>query len=256
MKSLVAFDFDHTLIDDNSDMWVLRCAPGGELPERLDYRGDDDGVGGGVGGTWTDHMNRVLRYLGEEVGVTAAEMRATIEAVPDTPGMPQLLRFLADHPEQFECVIVSDANSAFIGWVLESRGCRPLFRELLTNPASVDAGGSLVLLPFHGGGGGRQHGCSRCPANMCKRAALRSFVERHGGYGRVIYVGDGGNDVCPALALLPGDVVLPRRGYQLERALAALEQAQPGAVQATVVPWESGDEILEHVRALAQGAAL
>ena len=34
-KILVAFDFDHTLIDDNSDLYVRKLAPGGKLPQYI-----------------------------------------------------------------------------------------------------------------------------------------------------------------------------------------------------------------------------
>ena len=34
-KILVVFDFDHTLIDDNSDLYVRKLAPGGKLPQYI-----------------------------------------------------------------------------------------------------------------------------------------------------------------------------------------------------------------------------
>ena len=35
-KLLIAFDFDHTLVDDNSDTYIIkRLAPNGKLPDEI-----------------------------------------------------------------------------------------------------------------------------------------------------------------------------------------------------------------------------
>ena len=39
-------------------------------------------------------------------------------------------------------------------------------------------------------------------------------------YTRVVYVGDGHNDLCPLLQLSESDVGVVRRGYGLDKALA------------------------------------
>lgn len=35
MKILLVFDFDNTIIDDNSDTWIVQCAPEKKLPIEL-----------------------------------------------------------------------------------------------------------------------------------------------------------------------------------------------------------------------------
>lgn len=50
---------------------------------------------------------------------------------------------------------------------------------------------------------------------------LREFLDgSNENYTRVIYVGDGKNDLCPLLQLGREDVAMARRGYGLDRALA------------------------------------
>ena len=34
-KLLIAFDFDHTLVDENTDLYIRKLAPGGVLPEKI-----------------------------------------------------------------------------------------------------------------------------------------------------------------------------------------------------------------------------
>lgn len=52
-KVLLVFDFDHTLIDENSDEYVTRLAPGGQLPEEIKSLYEEDG--------WTDYMAEIFR---------------------------------------------------------------------------------------------------------------------------------------------------------------------------------------------------
>ena len=65
MKILLVFDFDNTIIDDNSDTWIVQCAPEKKLPIELQdsYKK----------GFWTEFMGRVFKYLGDE-GVREDEM--------------------------------------------------------------------------------------------------------------------------------------------------------------------------------------
>lgn len=128
----------------------------------------------------------------------------------------------------------------------------------------------LVIEPRHDTAACGTHGCTLCPTNLCKGcelAALRAATPAR----RVVYCGDGANDLCPALALGPGDVVLCRSGHRLEaliaeraaaaEAEAATDAASPGdvsasgggvrAVQATVVAWRSHEELYRLVQQYA-----
>lgn len=56
------------------------------------------------------------------------------------------------------------------------------------------------------------HGCPRCPRNQCKADILREVVQGlPGPLHRIVYVGDGSNDVCPCLAGGKGLIALARR---------------------------------------------
>ncbi len=72
----------------------------------------------------------------------------------------------------------------------------------------------LVIAPLHPSHL-PPHGCPLCPANLCKGAELRRLREESVAVGlpykRIVYCGDGANDLCPALALGEQDVLLARR---------------------------------------------
>ncbi|PNH08281.1 putative phosphatase phospho2 [Tetrabaena socialis] len=65
------FDFDWTVVDENSDKWIRRCMPGGAaLPA--------DVAGSYVAPDWVGFMNRVLGCLAQH-GVTLDDLRAELQ---------------------------------------------------------------------------------------------------------------------------------------------------------------------------------
>lgn len=79
-------------------------------------------------------------------------------------------------------------------------------------------------------------------------AALRTATP----YRRVVYCGDGANDLCPALGLGPQDVVLARAGHALERLIAERAAAPDAAgvrrVAAAVHIWRDHTELARLVQ--------
>ncbi|XP_030630858.1 probable phosphatase phospho1 [Chanos chanos] len=234
-RFLMVFDFDETIINENSDDAVVRAAPGQTLPNWLleCYRP----------GHYNEHMQRILAYMAQQ-GVQEDAIRTEIECIPASPGLPALLTFLRSRPQDFECVVLSDANMYFIETWLNKAGTRQLFSEVFTNPASFDGDGRLVLLPFHA------HGCPRCPDNMCKQVILQDYLarrarERGSPFQRVFYIGDGANDICPTLALGEKDTVFPRRDFPMYRIIQDMQKGQPGTFKASVVPWANGEDVMD-----------
>ncbi|NXO81617.1 PHOP1 phosphatase, partial [Sitta europaea] len=230
---LLVFDFDETLVDENSDESVLR---GRALPEPLRQ--------GPRGGSYNEHMQRVLAALGEQ-GVRPADFRAVYENIPLSPGMAELFQFLSKHHELFELVLISDANTFGIEAKLRAAGVRSLFRKVFSNPASFDRRGFLTLGPYHS---------HKCLDNMCKRKILSEYLAERARedveFQRVFYVGDGANDFCPAGTLTAADVAFPRKGYPMHRLIQESQEKQPGAFQAAVVPWESAVEVARYLQEL------
>jgi phosphoserine phosphatase len=182
---------------------------------------------------------------------------AAVAAAPPTTG-------------SMDVIVLSDCNAIFIAAVLMGAQLAGFVDDVVTNPSSFEqqqaAGGGSVASEAPGSPGGSDsgsaggagpprerlvvrprhsptlppHGCPRCPTNLCKGAELRA-LRRRTRYGRVVFAGDGANDLCCALALESGDVVLPRRGH----ALAALLEAEKrkGELRASVVEWETHDEL-------------
>jgi Putative Phosphatase len=73
------------------------------------------------------------------------------------------------------------------------------------------------------------HTCPLCPPSMCKGMHVNALASHH---PRIVFCGDGANDVCPVLRLRAGDVALVREGFSCwrllrERAARGLKVQQP-----------------------------
>lgn len=241
-KTLMVFDFDHTVVDDNSDTWVIRCLPDQTLPDSVKntYRK----------GHWTEFMGRVMNYIGDQQ-VSPDRVRSVMESIPFTPGMADLLTFISEHKSTIDCIVISDSNTMFIDWILQASGFQAAVDQVFSNPAKVNDLGYMEVQHYH------SHDCKRCPVNLCKKKVLELYLSEQsdGGveYERIFYAGDGGNDLCPSSCLRGHDAVMPRRGYTLEKLLAKLEKQKDNAsLRAKVIAWSSGTDILEELKASMQ----
>ena len=154
-------------------------------------------------------------------------------------------------------VILSDCNSVFISAILAGARANTSVRHVITNSASfhrvpmaegaAEGADAAATPPARGAGGwggffrpssaaaaskpplaptqrcvveprhgGAPHGCPLCPSNLCKGRELAALRAAAPGQ-RVIYAGDGANDLCPSLSLGPDDVVLARAGMPRAR---------------------------------------
>lgn len=229
-RILVAFDFDHTLIDDNSDIYVKKLAPNGQIPQEIKRLYDVQG--------WTEYMGAIFKYLHQNK-VSATQIQDCVRELQFVEGVTELLDHLKG--EQYESVIISDANSVFIDCILKQQGRDEVFSKVFTNPAWFNEDGCLMIKKYH-----VQDWCNLSTINLCKGHILESHIqdrEQQGiHYSTVAYIGDGTNDLCPSLKLRPQDLVFPREGFSLIKKIKELEN---DTLKAKVIPWRSGIDIMK-----------
>jgi pyridoxal phosphate phosphatase PHOSPHO2 len=225
---LVVFDFDWTLlIDRNSDMYVFETFAPEYTPSvvrKLQVENNFD---------WSQVMTYLLNILHRR-GVTKEQIIELMHSCPLQPKIVDTLRLLNQH--QCELKIVSDANIIFIETILNGSKVRDLFSEIITNSAHWDSNGRLLVEGYHNSR--NPHPCQNCDKNLCKGTIILRFVNS-GRYRRVVYVGDGKNDFCPATKLRREDYLLCRKDWSLH----VLIKQYPQDVQAQPIFWASADDI-------------
>ncbi|KAF9152363.1 hypothetical protein BG015_005356 [Linnemannia schmuckeri] len=213
---------------------------------------------------WTDLQNECLKEYHEQGG-TGDKIRESLKKIPLDSKMIQVCQLL--YSKGWVLAIVSDANQVYIEGILEHYGIRNLFSAIITNPAFWDVQGRLHiqrLIPADG----IPHGCPSgvCSLNICKgqevdKLLLRlgndsqagGAVESFGHAGvpiRMLYVGDGRNDYCPALRTKsPQDIYFVRKGRSLEKYLNMADAPEiRRAIRARIVYWDKAGEILSELQ--------
>jgi len=249
--TLVVWDYDWSLINTNSDTFVIE-----ELRSELMERFDKARSMG-----WTELMDYQMQGLFEQ-GVKREELVECVSGVPVFEGSLAAIRLCAE--KEAEQMVLSDANTVFIEAFLERQGLQPLFRGVVTNAAEFDDDGRLHVRAYHAARGDPPHTCPLCPPNLCKGLVLER-IRAELKPAKVIYVGDGGGDFCPCCDLLPGDAVLcrtppspPLQSFGLHNCIQGKKATlrtrhdggqRPAKVVAQVHPWHNGEGLLEAMTA-------
>ncbi|KAF9926790.1 hypothetical protein FBU30_003701 [Linnemannia zychae] len=235
-----------SLIDTDSDRFVIEyLSP--ILRQKLDTSSMQ----------WTDLQNDCLKIYHEQGG-SSHKVRESLTKIPMDGKMIEACRLL--HSKGWVLAIVSDANQVYIEGILEHYGIRDLFSAIITNPAFWDDKGRLHiqrLIPSDG----TPHGCPTgvCSLNICKGQEVDKLLLQLGNNMteetttaplRMIYVGDGRNDYCPALRMKASkDIYFVRKGRSLEKYLQSPGTPQiQEAIHARIVYWDKAGEILTELQ--------
>lgn len=237
VRLLFVWDFDHTIVLDNTDTLVFeRLAPDllhGFIRHRR-RRGEQ----------WTAVMDAALDTLARDRGIPAEQVLAAAASAQLPQPTCEALRQIHQCPHA-AAAILSDANNLYIDAVLRSHNLQNVFDAgVFTNPAKImhvsSTAGTLqsrvTVTPFIDGSMRQHHACSMCPPNLCKGELLDQLMKVFVN-SIVVYVGDGSNDLCPAIRVPLNGFVLPRANFSLANKLAST------SVTATVSPWETPETL-------------
>jgi len=259
-KQLVVFDFDWSMVDQDSDRWLFEVlAP--DIRRKIRDRPSTI--------QWTDLIAECLNDLSrQERGIQRQDIESAIRQTPFHPAMKRGIQLLKDPAStQSTLFILSNANTFFINTILQHQGIRCI-DNLVNNPAdfSDPANPHRLVLRRRVDPSGPQHGCTvGCDDNMCKGQELTRYLDAQrqsasepDAFDRVIYIGDGSNDFCAVLRLRSQDVVFCRRFRGLERKIAnERAQGEASRLRCAVEYWSGAWEIEEKFKAYAaRGAEL
>ncbi|XP_068157922.1 pyridoxal phosphate phosphatase PHOSPHO2 [Drosophila tropicalis] len=231
-REMAAFDFDLTIVDRDSDTSVGQLLPSTERTAELFDLIPKCG--------WVAFIQHALQLLHQKYSMDAVAVGRHIRSLPPVPGILRLLRQLAGHHSNMDLFIVSDSNCFFISEWLEAHGVDHLFAGIYTNPASIAADGRLIVSPYE-----EQNHCELCPVNLCKGRILDKVISM-GNYKRVLYIGDGCNDLCAVQRLRANDIACIRRGYELHRKLTNAHH-RPQLTCNHIFFWSNGHDLYEQL---------
>ncbi|KRX05620.1 HAD-like domain [Pseudocohnilembus persalinus] len=238
-KNLFIFDFDHTIIEDNSDTTIFDLIDDKEKIKQMYKQVPDK--------SWTLFVNRVLDYMFTDLKIDATRLMEFQQSnrILLTQGMEQLLKYITDDQGSNDAIIVSDSNTYYIQWILQKFNINNIFNGIYTNQGYIDENKLLKITPYH------QHMCQECPSNLCKQQVVQEYLENQQknhqtDYENIYYIGDGGNDFCPLKLLQnkPGSVFV-RKGFALEKKIPQIKEYLN---EEQILVWQDGLEILEHIQ--------
>ncbi|XP_023169054.2 pyridoxal phosphate phosphatase PHOSPHO2 [Drosophila hydei] len=238
-RVLVTFDFDKTIIDEDSYVALLRLlAPEYHRKKQLQSLINDS--------RWLEYLERVLHLLQRKQHLSAAQIAKSVRKLKPVPGILNLLRRL-EHNKVVDMCILSDANSFFITEWLAAYDLDCTFQAgVYTNPVCVHPESQhLVVMPYE-----HQTHCDYCPENLCKGGVMDMLImSKSNGdktYSSFIYVGDSCNDLCAIRRLGTSDIACVRWGEELHDNLSVYRKE----LKCQLIHWRDGYELEEQLLAM------
>lgn len=237
---VAAFDFDHTIINVNSDTYIDKLIGDVRYPDEIEQL---HSLG------WTRRMNAVFEYMRKKCDIQKSDLLDCLREIKIDDSMIELIRKLQQN--SYELVIVSDANDIFIDEILRVNGLGDAFSSIYTNRGEFDQDGQLIVKPFNEifNENGDPFDCSTkiCTSNICKGSVLAKHLEQKSNSDKkLVYVGDGRNDYCPGLYLNKNDFYYVRSNHSLEKLLRK-DPSLAEKLAVNVSYWKSAQDILENL---------
>ena len=236
-KILFVFDFDHTILKENSDIIILKLLSDLALNKLKEKQHESE--------NWAYHMQNVYKSMKEE-NIQLKHIEDVVSNMEFNPGFTELFDFMKNNQKYFETLIISGANTLFLKWVLGKNNLTELFPVSYSNIAVPNDDDLINIRPYH------SHNCDSCDKSQCKRIILKEFLQMKKEinvlYTNLIFVGDGLNDYCPATFFKEEDILFPRVDFPLHKKLyknGFLEK-----LKCQVHVWKDGYKIIEVVKKL------
>jgi len=232
-RILAAFDFDHTLVELNTDAEVQRLSPGGKLPEEP-FKNLRQSL------NWQEYMQKVFDHLHQNK-VSSQAIKTFIRSLAFTFGCGEMLKSLKEDLNA-DIIIISDSNTIFIEELLQESGYCKYVDKVFTHPAyACPDTDRLVISQLNPG-----VVCPKRPGHMCKGSILTKYIDDQGGYDLVAYTGDGTNDFCPMTNLRAQDHAFVRQGFSLEKTLSKPENREE--LKCKVTQWSDLSGFVSNLR--------
>ena len=239
-KNLAIFDFDHTIKENGPTFSYggrAKLFPGQKIPEEIILKKAE--------------LTRSVFYeaVNDAFNSLNYPKKDVIEAVANdgslVNGMDQVIKTLfATH----DIIIITGSDYETVQLFLGKHNLLTFVKKIYGRPSTIDDNGKFIVqeTPKEWAGPCQPckngHGDKRDYKVFCKTTILKMYLDNSTNkYERLIYFGDGLNDLCSALSLGSNDIVCPRKGFKLE---SVIKERHFKSIQAALLPWNNGLELL------------
>jgi pyridoxal phosphate phosphatase PHOSPHO2 len=151
---------------------------------------------------WNRRMNEVHERLAQQ-GIDTKQLIEAFRTIELSPGTEEFFREI--NKNNHEIIIISNACDLVVEECLRAHNLLQYVDKIESNPVrKIDP---IIIIDEY------EHPllnkCQICDPNLCKGSVIDQYRDRNL-YDRIIFVGDGDNDVCAALHLNETDYVFAR----------------------------------------------
>ena len=236
-KFLIIFDFDGTIIDQDSEEELLKNIFTKEeynkimnVLENLEF---------------FDGFNYYFKRM-KDLGITLKDMDSKLQKFQLTPKIKELFDYLRKIKTNSEIIICSSGIDYSIKYILKYHGFLDLFDDFICTKGNIEGEKSDKLLnvpkdQF-------PHSCGLCGPSQCKSTELRKYIKKNKNkFEKIIFVCDGSNDFCPSKKILKkGDILFPRIDNRFY--IKLFKENFKNELACQIYPWKSADEIIPKLK--------
>ena len=237
-KTLLIFDFDKTILNDDSfGHIILNTLTKEELQIIYNNRNEN----------WVDGYNYALKQL-KSHGITKEKFNEMLNQISLTQGMSELFNYIKEKKENYDSIILSSNYEYVIKYILNKNNIIDIFLDIITNPsreANQDEKEQFIYVLKK-----REHNCKICNPCSCKKNEFKEFCNTHdmNNYDKVIFICDGFNDFCLAVDLGENDLTLMRKNFALYKKIKS--KNFENNLKCKVQAWESGNDIINYLETI------
>ena len=237
-KSLLIFDFDKTIIDDDSyGHVILKTLTKEELQNIFDRRNEN----------WVDGYNYSLKQI-KYHGKTKEDFDKMLDELSLTKGMADLFSYIKAQKNNYDSIILSCGYDYVIKYILKKFNISNVFLDIICNPsrdANPDETDQFIYVMKK-----KPHDCDKCNPCSCKNNEFKEFSSTHdmNNYDKIIFICDGYNDICLAKNLGKNDITMARKDFALDKQLK--ENNSINNLNCKFEVWENGNDIINILKSL------
>ena len=223
-KYLILCDFEKTITKTLSYDIILTLFENDDISKQLKNKYKD----------FLDYSEALFHKLKEE-NITFEKIKVAIENGGLNEKMSEFVKFIEYKKDIFETAVLSANTDILIKCVLDHNNIK--FDNIYSHKGNIED--NYLIFSRENS----LHEVNCCQFRLCKGIVLSKILEKNN-FEKVFFIGDGLNDYCAARYLRKGDVLFPRKDFDLHNKLLKDESYKNEVFDVCV--WENGEDLINY----------